>query len=290
MKPLNHCRQMVKQFSQSLSDPNFPEENRNDLSYPIFLSKESIKFILPEGGRLYDDPEYRSMNENELLHLPYPVIALEYTRRRDGLLREDQLLCSKTILFAKEIGESILLLMVAWSDCHGIWVPFPMIVMPRIGYLDRSNVMDGRVAITARAPIPKNRGVGERMSVQEYKTALIDDYSDEIGAFLCFLNILQCNNVRTESIQSKYTRSKNGGKIDAAFPFDTYHILTIDSAPSKSGSDSASGSHRSPREHLRRGHIRRLSGDRRIWVNSTIVAAGRGAGTVKKEYVMQNNA
>jgi hypothetical protein len=34
--------------------------------------------------------------------------------------------------------------------------------------------------------------------------------------------------------------------------------------------------HRSPREHLRRGHIRIYQSGRRIWVNSTLVNAGVG--------------
>ena len=51
-----------------------------------------------------------------------------------------------------------------------------------------------------------------------------------------------------------------------------------------------SGHHRSPREHLRRGHIRRLADGRRIWVNAAIVGAGKGVGVVSKDYALRHAA
>jgi hypothetical protein len=96
------------------------------------------------------------------------------------------------------------------------------------------------------------------------------------------LNALACSNVHIERSEPK----KSSKKIKSALPFDTYHILTID-VPGNSGGGMATGSHRSPREHLRRGHIRRLGDGRRIWVNATVVAAGRGAGVVTKDYAIR---
>jgi hypothetical protein len=54
-------------------------------------------------------------------------------------------------------------------------------------------------------------------------------------------------------------------------------------------SNSLGGSHCSPREHLRRGHIRRIAGNRCVWVNSCVVAAGSRFG-VSKDYTMRNPA
>ena len=100
---------------------------------------------------------------------------------------------------------------------------------------------------------------------------------------LHFLNALSCANVHVERDLPK----KAGKKINSALPFDTYHVLTID-VPGHAGAvGSPTGGHRSPREHLRRGHIRRLEGGRRIWVNATVVAAGRGAGVVTKDYALR---
>lgn len=100
---------------------------------------------------------------------------------------------------------------------------------------------------------------------------------------LSFLNALQCVNVHIERSMPK----KGNKKIKAALQFDSYHVLTIDVPGRPADLSGIGGPHRSPREHLRRGHIRRLTDGRRIWVNATVVAAGRGAGIVTKDYALR---
>lgn len=45
----------------------------------------------------------------------------------------------------------------------------------------------------------------------------------------------------------------------------------------------------SPREHLRRGHIRRLEDGRKFWINAAVVAAGNG-GKIHKDYGIRRAA
>jgi hypothetical protein len=265
MEHLNYCRQMVKQFTNAIAIPSFPDENRRLLSHAIDLAQASQKFLLPEGGRLYDDQEYRALDEREPLNLPYPFIALEYTRRSYAA-NEEGFKSTKSILFARQRDEAIVLMPVMWVDHMGIWGPAPEAAIPRVGYLDRAAVIDGYTAI-------KMHRADDRIP--------LSDYADEAGALLCFLNVLQCKNVHVKRSEPK----KTGRKIKAALPFDAYHVLTID-FPGKTGAGSATGGHRSPREHLRRGHIRCFADGRRIWVNATVVAAGRGAGVVAKVYAV----
>jgi hypothetical protein len=267
MEHLNYCRQMVRQFSNTLSMPGLPEESRRILRLAIDLAQQSQKFMLPEGGRLYDDPEYRALDDSEPLRLPYPFIALEYPRRGDSPLKAGEVLSTKAILFACEVDNAIILKPVVWSDRKGRWAPFPLVVLSNTGYLDRTTITEGYTAIRIWRPDSRFDS---------------SDYQDEVGALLCFLNALQCMNVHVERSAPK----KIGKMKKATLPFDTYHILTI-SVPGKDKKATASiGGHRSPREHLRRGHIRRLADGRRIWVNATVVAAGRGAGLVKKDYAL----
>lgn len=268
MEHLNYCRQMVKQFSASIAEKNFPAENKRILSHAIDLANVSQKFLLPDGGRVYDDPEYRALDESEPLRLPYKFIALEYSRRtkteRDA---GKEHFSTKAIVFARERDEDIALTPIIWIDSHGIWGPMPEISIPKVGYLDRSQTIGGYTAVNIRM---------QQIGIP------VSDYGDEVGAMLCFLNVLRCKNVHTERSEPK----NNGKKIKSAIPFDTYHILTID-APSGCCGSSASGGHRSPREHLRRGHIRRLSDGRRIWVNATVVAAGKSVGVITKDYAVR---
>ena len=101
-----------------------------------------------------------------------------------------------------------------------------------------------------------------------------------VWTIISLCNALACSNVHIERSEPK----KAGKKIKAALPFDAYHILTIDATGAAGERVGRAGEHRSPREHLRRGHIRRLADGRRIWINATVVAAGRGAGVVSKDY------
>lgn len=266
MEHLNYCRQMTKQFANAIAIPSFPAENRKVLSHAIDLAQASQKFLLPDGGRLYDDPEYRALDESEPLKLPYPFIALEYARPGHAT-NEEGFKSTKSILFAREREDVIVLMPIMWVDHEGMWGPMPEAAIPRVGYLDRATVIGGYTAI-------KMQRADERLP--------LSDYADEVGALLCFLNVLQCRNVHVERSDPK----KIGKKIKAALPFDTYHVLTID-VPGKPSDGTATGGHRSPREHLRRGHIRRLADGRRIWVNATVVAAGRGAGVATKDYALR---
>lgn len=274
---LNFCRQLVTQCSDVLTRPNLNENGRDVLTNVIDLSKASTKFLLPAGGRLFDDKEYRALDENEPLRLPYKNIALEY--ETNGFCRDesepvghiegvpqfenhDFVDAPKRVLFAREQYNCIVITIAFWTKCDKLWRVLPECGLPQTGYLDRTYKSPiGRVGIKAafETNIPHS------------------DYMDEIGALLCFLNVLQCGNVKIEQSEAK----QSSKKINAAHPFDSYHILTID--PVKHGSKgSGTGEHRSPREHLRRGHIRRLE-NRKIWVNASVVGAGSG-GVITKDY------
>ncbi len=266
MEHTNYCRQMVKQFTRMLETPvGIPEIHIKMLSNAVDLSNASTKFILPEGGRPYEDPNFRALDESVPLRLPYPFIALEYSRT--GISNYgDGFNSSKAIVFARESEGYIVITPVMWIDHAKIWGPGPDVALPIVGYLDRSTVINGYTAVKIKLS-------DERLE--------LSDYSCEVGALLCFLNVLNCNNVHIQRSEPK----KSEKKIKAALPFDAYHVLTIDVGRSSSaGAGLAGCSHRSPREHLRRGHIRRLEDGRRIWVNATVVSAGRGFAKVEKDY------
>ena len=278
---LNYCRQVVKQFSAEVKVPFAPPGVTQFKSHCIDLARASQKFILPDGGMLYDDPAYRALDDSTPLSLPYPTIAIEFTRSPEFVGgRAHQVAGNwqppKSLLFARERGDDIVVTVVVWLPSANLWVPYPEVCLPRVGYLDRTSGAGGR-ALVKLAPA---HGGGFRQSPIPGS-----DYMDEINALLSMLNILQCRNVRVEKSEvSKARKAMHAGKKNA-LPFDSYHILCLD-APLEADDGAAAGSHRSPREHLRRGHIRRLADGRRIWVNATVVAVGRG-GMVSKDYMMR---
>lgn len=265
MEHLNYCRKVLEQFEAMAAVPSVPEEKREVVLHVIDLCRASQKFLLPEGGTLFDDDELRALDDSQPLHLPYQFIALEYIERwknNDGV----QVL-ARRILFVREGVDGLYVKPAAFIQHNGFWAVKNDFRIPLTGYLDRSN---------------KNSVV---IKIDYKKSANYQDGSlkDAITVF-SFLNALACSNVRIERSEPR----KAGKKIKAALPFDTYHVLTIDAGKSPgTGSGLIGVSHRSPREHLRRGHIRRLEDGRRIWVNATVVAAGRGAAKVGKDYLVK---
>lgn len=254
---------------QALTPDQSPQPN---MLLALELAAKASKFLLPPGGRLFDDKEFKALDESEPLRLPFPVIALEYEQPIKNNQAEAlgmTLTSSKRIVFVSEGEGWLTLLVVCWVDSLKSWLPFPTLgFIPVTGCLDRTaKPAEGRVPICFKRDNEIMPGI---------------DFNDELGAILCFLNSLQCANVKIDHSAPK----ASGKKIKTAHAFDAYHFLTIarqsDSSPAKTGGPG--GEHRSPREHLRRGHIRRLEG-RKIWVNAALVNAG-SAGAIAKSYLV----
>jgi hypothetical protein len=263
MEHLNYCRQLLMQFKAMAEVPSLEPERLATVQHVMDLCRASKKFILPAGGKLFDDSQLRALDESEPLRLPFSFLALEFPDtwpNRDGVL-----VAVKRVLFVREDADGVYVRPCAFLEHNGFWIAHRDFRFDRTGYLDRSD--PDRVVVNAElAPSDNSASV----------------FRDGVTV-LSFLNALACSNVRIEQSLPR----KAGKKVKAALPFDAYHVLTID-VPGRPGErNGIGGAHRSPREHLRRGHIRRLADGRRIWVNATVVAAGRGAGVVTKAYALR---
>lgn len=267
-KHLNFCRQMVKQYKAWLSVPS-NADNHNRFQHLIDLSAASQKFILPCGGRILKDYAFRGLEKYEALNLPFPFIALEYQVEKNPITT-GQFSSSKRIVFARTDEDFIRLTTVCFKDVDGTWHAFPDVAIPRRGWC-KDIGSDGRALCML---MPTQARQFDRPEVYR-------DYLDECGAVMDFLNALSCSNVEI----GKSPAGKTAKAMHKAFPFDDYHILTIKSSTSDGlrNVGSAVGIHRSPREHLRRGHIRRHANGAKIWVNATVVNPGIG-GKVSKDY------
>lgn len=276
---MKYCRKIIKQFSKALRDNDTSETPRQYVALimrAIHLAKVSQKFLLPEGGHLLDDKEYRALDDTSPLRLPYPIIALEYNMDQSIPNTPEEHRSSKRILFARETGNGIVVMSISYLDHGALWMPTPEVGIPQTNYLDRKlKGIGGCVAIKI-APIEITKDFPGIPNI-------INDYIYEVRVLLSFLNALQCSNVHTEKTRlplSKKERSKS------AISFDEYHILTVD-VPGKVTEGSGKGiKGTQKREHLRRGHIRRCANGLKIWVNATVINAGKGLNKVKKDYLV----
>lgn len=113
---------------------------------------------------------------------------------------------------------------------------------------------------------------------------LASEASIERVAVVGLCAALACRNVGKALVPAPDALNRKrikSGKV----PFFSYHELVIDSATDGTSTGTARGSQpdrRTPRKHLRRGHIRRLP-QGNTWVSATVVNAQRAA-TVAKDY------
>lgn len=259
MEPLNFCRQIKKSFAESswreYTKKEFPKMPLDVLLNGLDLA---VKFTLPVDGKIIEDPKLKGLNDITELHLPYESIVLEFA------LIHAQI--KKMVVYAVEFETK--LVVSVWAGVDELWMPLGIVKLPKTNFMRYD--ADGEVSFNS-----------QRVDVTEDKHKEFTGLLSGVAAstLLNFLNALACSNVHTEKLPPR-----KPSKTLGALPFDEYHVLTID-RPAGTGNGHAGGSHRSPREHLRRGHIRRLPTGSKIWVNAAVINAGAG-GKIRKHYAL----
>ena len=110
----------------------------------------------------------------------------------------------------------------------------------------------------------------------------VQDTHDESHAIVSLIEVLSCKNVFTETVHAPAALNKKR-ESKGKTPLFEYKVLVLDPEEKHTPClKDTSGTHASPRVHLRRGHIRRLP-QRNIWVNAAVVGS-RKAGMLMKDY------
>lgn len=265
---LNLCHQFMKWQRENKMDfdvgTHIGKATSDASSAAFYLAMHSQKFNLPDGGILIDDSELRALDDDAILTLPFDSIALEYIESRGA--GEGQAVSTKRIVFASQYEDIIIMAPVSYFDREKAWFAYPPVSIPRSGYRNRAAIPGKQIPINIEK------------SIDDFSD---QDYGHELMALISTLNALQCSNVSI----SKHSSSK---KLTpkAALKFDDFHLLEISNTLHVVDGINRGGTHRSPREHLRRGHIRRLETGKKIWVNAAVIGAGRGAGKIAKHYTL----
>lgn len=260
-------------------------------------AKTATKFVLPEGGRVLND-RLKGIDGLEMLRLPFESVLIEYQASKSRGIAEDVVGEENTvpyprrIVLANEQEGFIFVYSIVGSTLNGqeTWAVQPMSVC--ISKVDSSVVVEPSIKSCNETTV---KGVGAQIvpigtlfdtmyshSKEEWAWA---DMQDEVLAVLELIEALSCSNVTHEPLP---TQKLNKSQIrKGALPFDEYRVLVVKNT-TKEYQDKG-GTHSSPREHLRRGHIRNLSNGNRIWINSCVVNAGVG-GRINKNYDMRKVA
>jgi len=108
------------------------------------------------------------------------------------------------------------------------------------------------------------------------------DLMDECGAMLDACIVLNCDNADTEIIPAPQKLNRKRATTGKPPLFD-YRVLVLKPGSGQPPGDSHGGTHRSPRTHVRRAHLRRLK-DRTVLVRSALVNPDNAKGYVSKDY------
>lgn len=281
MQPLNYTRKFLKYLTENrIIFENFIIESQNDHTVPKYwvdrlketlyvLEKampSAIKFILPEKGKILNDNAYKALNDEDGIHLPYKNFVLEYPFSSGSIDSRKEYVSPNRIVFVQDFSQEYFAFVPIYHvPIKKLWIFQPFITVPKKNCIVRKhmevNGLSG-IVVAADELIPP------------------EDYMGECRAVFEFLNALNCTNVSPQSIG----KTNNGKHKKMTLPFDEYHLLTISGSRHQSTKYDG-GSHASPREHLRRGHVRKLHSGVNIWVNACVVNAGT-KGKITKDYIV----
>ena len=255
-------------------------------------------FELPENGSLFDD-ELRGLC-GLALRLPYPTITVEYIARHptDGILRRMGL--------AQEIerdGERFVRI-VAFTRDEGRWTPVPVAVelssreweridtgaQPFHEYIDDPELCPPTPPRYCFRPEPILHGVLAGTARDRRDIAQIIVAATAVAeATLEMLEALACANVRAE-VQERIDPKVNARRIRAGkLPLWETKILTVVCPRAPIHRTGTASDRASPRQHLRRGHVRHLLDGRRTWIQPAIVGDPKN-GAIRKFYSVRTAA
>lgn len=125
----------------------------------------------------------------------------------------------------------------------------------------------------------------KRRSSEDLLNDFFHDLAHEVYVVLELLEALSCVNVGAITHQEPLApavaqRRAKTGKLPI---FETKRLSILFERKQTFKSRGPAGDRASPRQHMRRGHIRRLSGDRNIWVSPCVVGDPE-AGIIEKTY------
>lgn len=291
-----HARRMVGAYVDMYRAGGC-EGDAQDLSMELDLTSlvadrmdKAVHFAIPDGAVLFED-DLRGLR-GQKLRLPYPSVTVEWYQPpgQDNYPLKKIVVCAFEV--TKEDCELLQddrgILIAGAREHDGEWCPSTaFVVVPEAWeHADadsRTEVGKSRGLAYAWG-ITHYRGMVERMGQAAADDALDRDMSTEFFAILQFCEAMSCSNVGTATIGGA-PASVNAKRIkNGKLPLLETRVLTVE-MPGQAGAQrlGAAEGQGTVRQHLRRGHIRRISEGRRIWVNSCVVG-NPDKGRIEKDY------
>ena len=256
-------------------------------------------FALPDGGYLFDDD--LNALAGLALRLPFPLITIEYigrdpagrTLRRMGLCSEFQdesgALHIRVVAFARDEGRWGIVPVAIDFSADG-WEKISADGIPFHQFADDPALAPPAPPRYAFRPV--HIMADSAKHVTEDRRALVEQIAGATAvaeSLLSMLSALACSNVRAE-VQEHVDPKVNARRIRAGkLPIFETRILTVICPRQPIHRTGQQGERASPRQHLRRGHVRHLADGRRIWIQPALVGDPKN-GRIKKFYDVRTAA
>lgn len=276
----------------------FPTETAIQIAVLSKIQK-SVKFLLPDGGRILDKSGPPIIPE--ILKLPFDSIVIEYMAKPglgiagEVLGAENTVEAKKRIIYAEQNGRSISVFSICGGNIFGegldegwMFQPWYAVIKHADGnetpVVDLPNCSRIEGVGISLYPMGAMAGIAAKRAGKGWEVNAYCDMADEISCVLLLLEALTCSNIETDVIPAIKNKKNNNDAI----PFDEYRILVVRTHKDKSLHESGFDRN-SPREHLRRGHIRKYKSGVSVWINNVVVNAGIG-GKIHKHYSMKTTS
>lgn len=296
----NYAAQAYCALDERIKEANLLKfsQDAHNLGALRYKIKDSIHFAIPDNAVFFEkDKDFKALRGVDL-RLPYESITVEYHCNVPvDPSSHNQTAATKRVIVAHETDVSTS--PVETARCimfHAMYftlnrwfvAPYGGVIFRDWENVDRAFTGNGDGTLvngsTVQFLVNILGEMGKRPDFNVIGKTWEREIFDEGSHLMSFLNVLSCSNVST-SICKKAApplvaqKRERKGKL----PIYETRVLTIDSSSQGKSAKTSGGFHASPRTHLRRGHIRRIDDERRVWVNACVVGKA-GKGIIEKQY------
>lgn len=280
----------------------------------IRLIQSATHFQIPEGGRVLDDDLAGIRGQGFRLELPYDAITVSFRMPREMHKDISGLPAYATrrmpMAFNQDDGIVMISIYMVDEDVQltgkSMWSMAPVgIKFDKANWeADQSAPLTHAIHDTLAGKLPRFVGkpfillpfyleaLSEAHGVDEAVRIAMDENGD-IGSIFELIEALSCRNVGHEPIERVDPRVNDRRVRAGKMPIKEVNVLTIE-APARSSvkREHQGGTHASPHEHRRRGHIRRMGNGQNKFIAPVIVNPGVGipAGKPKQTWYRIVNA
>jgi len=278
-------------------------EDYHWLKLYLKMIPEAQHFVVPDGGRIIDG---YAKDPNFVAHMPFPAMTIEYytsvpaknetvgaAPKRLILVVDDkahesmQIFCFHEVDIVNRWAPSVLGAIVP-KKCYvqeGTPLPVSYYHLPYDGTCTEKLLQINIESVITSQPDLLKVAEVEFKAAGENMDQLYHELGDEVSVVLCTLEALQCSNVTYTTYQPAANNAKRR-RLKVAPMYET-HMLTLVTGEEKvRNTERGGGTHASPRQHLRRGHIRTYQSGKKVWVTSCVVGRSDN-GVVDKTYFVK---